>query len=139
MLNDGRTEEWAEQVGRALVAAIPGEFGHPQFRYTFDVVNQKEINAFALPGGPMFLNRGIIEAGASEAEVEGVMGHEIKFGTIKGRLAGMSPALTAEQIAKANAAKAATPAAGRLVGDDDPGKDRSFPGAICQRRVRRHT
>ncbi|MGH9256339.1 MAG: M48 family metalloprotease [Vicinamibacterales bacterium] len=77
MLNDGRTEEWAEQVGRVLVAAIPGEFGHPQFRYTFDVVNQKEINAFALPGGPMFLNRGMIEAGTTEAEVAGVMAHEI--------------------------------------------------------------
>ncbi|MGH9254952.1 MAG: M48 family metalloprotease [Vicinamibacterales bacterium] len=77
MLNDSRTEEWAEQVGRVLVTAIPGEFGHPQFRYTFDVVNQKEINAFALPGGPMFLNRGMIEAGTSEAEVAGVMAHEI--------------------------------------------------------------
>jgi hypothetical protein len=77
LLNDRRTEEWAEEVGRGLVAAIPAEFRHAPFRYTFDVVNQKEINAFALPGGPMFLNRGMIEAGMSEAEVAGVMGHEI--------------------------------------------------------------
>jgi hypothetical protein len=77
LLNDDRTEEWAERVGRVLVAAIPSEFSHPPFRYTFDVVNQKDINAFALPGGPMFLNRGMIEAGATEAEVAGVMGHEI--------------------------------------------------------------
>ncbi len=77
LLNDARTEEWAEDVGRVLVAAIPAEFRHAPFRYTFDVVNQKEINAFALPGGPMFLNRGMIEAGMSEAEVAGVMGHEI--------------------------------------------------------------
>ena len=76
-LNDARTEEWAEDVGRGLVAALPPEFSHPPFRYTFDVVNQKEINAFALPGGPMFLNRGMIEAGTTEAEVAGVMGHEI--------------------------------------------------------------
>ena len=40
-------------------------------------MNQKEINAFALPGGPMFLNRGMIEAGKTEAEVAGVMAHEI--------------------------------------------------------------
>ncbi|MGH9201798.1 MAG: M48 family metalloprotease, partial [Vicinamibacterales bacterium] len=46
-------------------------------RYTFDVVNQKEINAFALPGGPMFLNRGMIEAAKTEGEVAGVMAHEI--------------------------------------------------------------
>jgi hypothetical protein len=77
LLNDARTEEWAEQVGRVLVAAIPPEFHQAEFRYTFDVINQKEINAFALPGGPMFLNRGMIEAGKIEAEVAGVMGHEI--------------------------------------------------------------
>ncbi|NOT25284.1 MAG: M48 family metalloprotease [Acidobacteria bacterium] len=77
LLNDRRTEEWAEEVGRGLVAAIPTEFRHAPFKYTFDVVNQKEINAFALPGGPMFLNRGMIEAGMTEAEVAGVMGHEI--------------------------------------------------------------
>ena len=45
--------------------------------YTFDVVNQKEINAFALPGGPMFLNRGMIEAAKTEGEVAGVMAHEM--------------------------------------------------------------
>lgn len=77
LLNDVRSEEWAEQVGRVLVAAIPTEFRHAPFRYTFDVINQKEINAFALPGGPMFLNRGMIEAGKTEAEVAGVMAHEI--------------------------------------------------------------
>ena len=42
-----------------------------------DVVNQKEINAFALPGGPMFLNRGMIEAAQDEGEVAGVMAHEL--------------------------------------------------------------
>jgi beta-barrel assembly-enhancing protease len=77
MLNDGRVDEYVEDIGRRLVAAIPPEFRHSEFRYTFDVVNQKEINAFALPGGPMFLNRGMIEAAKTEAEVAGVMAHEI--------------------------------------------------------------
>lgn len=77
LLNDARTEEWAEEVGRVLVAGIPAEFARTEFVYTFDVINQKEINAFALPGGPMFLNRGMIEAGKTEAEVAGVMAHEI--------------------------------------------------------------
>ena len=40
-------------------------------------MNQKEINAFALPGGPMFLNRGMIEAAHNEGEVAGVMAHEM--------------------------------------------------------------
>jgi hypothetical protein len=77
LLDDGRVEDWVERVGARLVSAIPAEFAHPEFRYTFEVVNQKEINAFALPGGPMFLNRGMIEAGKVEAEVAGVMAHEI--------------------------------------------------------------
>jgi hypothetical protein len=40
-------------------------------------VNLREINAFALPGGPMFLNRGMIEAARTEGEVAGVMAHEL--------------------------------------------------------------
>jgi hypothetical protein len=77
LLNDDRIDDWVESIGATLVRAIPAEFQHPEFRYTFDVINQKEINAFALPGGPMFLNRGMIEAAKSEGEVAGVMAHEI--------------------------------------------------------------
>jgi Zn-dependent protease with chaperone function len=77
MLNDNRVDEYVEDVGAQLVAAIPPEFRHAGFRYTFDVVNQKDINAFALPGGPMFLNRGMMEAAKTEAEMAGVMAHEI--------------------------------------------------------------
>jgi predicted Zn-dependent protease len=64
-------------VGDRIVSAIPAEFRQPQFRYSFKVVNAGEINAFALPGGPMFVNRGMIEAAKTEGEMAGVMGHEI--------------------------------------------------------------
>jgi Zn-dependent protease with chaperone function len=77
MLNDNRVDDWVADVGASLVRAIPAEFQHPEFHYTFTVVNQKEINAFALPGGPMYLNRGMIEAAMTEGEVAGVMAHEI--------------------------------------------------------------
>jgi hypothetical protein len=77
LLNDERVDAWVDKIGKRLASAIPPEFNHPQFRYTFEVVNQKEINAFALPGGPMFLNRGMIEVAKSEAEVAGVMAHEM--------------------------------------------------------------
>jgi predicted Zn-dependent protease len=40
-------------------------------------VNLKDINAFALPGGPMFVQRGMFDAAAEEAEVAGVMAHEL--------------------------------------------------------------
>jgi Zn-dependent protease with chaperone function len=77
MLNDDRVDDYVERIGRRLAEAVPPEFQHPEFTYTFDVVNQKDINAFALPGGPMFLNRGMIEAAKSEGEVAGVMAHEM--------------------------------------------------------------
>ena len=77
LMNDDRIDNYVERIGERLAAAIPPQFQHPEFRYTFAVVNQREINAFALPGGPMFLNRGMIEAARSEGEVAGVMAHEI--------------------------------------------------------------
>src|SRR5262245_14586197 len=77
MLNDDRVDQYIEGVGARLVMGIPPQFQHPEFKYTFDVVNQKDINAFALPGGPMFLNRGMMEASKTEAEMAGVMEHEI--------------------------------------------------------------
>jgi beta-barrel assembly-enhancing protease len=77
MLNDRTTEDFVEQIGRRLVNEIPEEFRQPVFRYTFDVVNLREINAFALPGGPMFINRGMLEKGHTEGEVAGVMAHEL--------------------------------------------------------------
>ena len=64
-------------VGRRLVDAIPQELRHPEFEYSFKVVNVREINAFALPGGPMYVNRGMIEAAKTEGEVAGVMAHEL--------------------------------------------------------------
>jgi hypothetical protein len=77
LLNDRAATSLVERIGDRLVDQIPGEFRQPAFRYSFDVVNLKEINAFALPGGPMFLNRGMIEAARTDAEVAGVMAHEL--------------------------------------------------------------
>ena len=77
LINDSYIDNYVESVGRRLAAAIPPEFQHPQFHYTFDVVNARDINAFALPGGPMFVNRGMIEAARREGEMAGVMAHEL--------------------------------------------------------------
>jgi hypothetical protein len=77
MLNDAATEEYVAGIGQRLVSAIPPELQHPEFHYTFRVVNQKDINAFALPGGPMFVNRGMIESAHDEGEIAGVMAHEL--------------------------------------------------------------
>ena len=77
MLHDGPTNALVDRIGSRLVAAIPARFRHPGFRYTFDVVNRPQINAFALPGGPMFVNRGMLAAARTDDEVAGVMAHEL--------------------------------------------------------------
>ena len=77
ILRDDGVTSFLEDIGRRLVAAIPADMRHPEFHYTFEPVNVREINAFALPGGPMFVNRGMIEAANTEGEVAGVMAHEL--------------------------------------------------------------
>jgi len=66
--------EYVRQLGQKLVATIPPRYSWP---FDFHVVAQKEINAFALPGGPMFVNIGTITASANEAQLAGVMAHEM--------------------------------------------------------------
>ena len=77
IVNDDQVESYLDRLGDRLVEAAPRELNHPAFQYSFTPVNLKDINAFALPGGPMFINRGMIEAAKTEAEVAGVMAHEL--------------------------------------------------------------
>lgn len=77
ILNDADATRYIETVGNRLVDAIPAEFRQPAFEYRFQLVNASDINAFALPGGPMFVNRGMIDAARNEGEMAGVMAHEI--------------------------------------------------------------
>jgi hypothetical protein len=77
LMHDDNVSSFVQDIGRRLVGAIPRDLEQPQFEYTFEVVNVKEINAFALPGGPMFVNRGMIEAARTDGEVAGVMAHEL--------------------------------------------------------------
>ena len=64
---------YVQRLGKELSSHAPGE----KWPYTFHVVNQKEINAFALPGGPVYINLGTIQAADNEGQLAGVMAHEI--------------------------------------------------------------
>ena len=77
ILNDREATNYVSRVGERLVASIPPQFQHPEFNYYFKIVNARDINAFALPGGPMYVNRGMIEAARTEGEMAGVMAHEL--------------------------------------------------------------
>lgn len=73
MLNDTRVDNYLSNLGRRLAANAPGE----KYPYEFKTVNDKGINAFALPGGHIYINRGVIEAADNEGQLAGVMAHEI--------------------------------------------------------------
>ena len=77
VINEREVTDYLNDLGRRLVAATPPEYRQSAFEYSFTPVNLKEINAFALPGGPMFVNRGMIDAASREGEVAGVMAHEL--------------------------------------------------------------
>jgi beta-barrel assembly-enhancing protease len=73
MLNNSRVDDYLNRLGQRLAETAPGE----KYPYQFKCVNDSSINAFALPGGFLFVNRGTIEAADNEAELAGVIGHEI--------------------------------------------------------------
>ena len=77
IIADDQINAYLDRAGHALVQAAPPGLNQPVFEYSFTPVNLKEINAFALPGGPMFVNRGMFDAASSEGEVVGVMAHEL--------------------------------------------------------------
>jgi Zn-dependent protease with chaperone function len=77
IIDDRQISSYIDELGRRLVDAAPPELNRAEFEYSFTPVNLKEINAFALPGGPMFINRGMVDAAKTEGEVAGVMAHEL--------------------------------------------------------------
>lgn len=77
MVRDRQTESYVRRIGERLVAAIPRRLQQPAFRYTFQVVDRRDINAFALPGGPIYVNRGMLDAARNDGEVAGVIAHEL--------------------------------------------------------------
>ncbi|HEY0386068.1 MAG TPA: M48 family metallopeptidase [Pyrinomonadaceae bacterium] len=73
LLRDERITNYVRQLGAKLAAKAPGY----SFPYQFSVVASKEINAFALPGGFVFVNAGALAAAKNEGEIAGVIAHEI--------------------------------------------------------------
>jgi predicted Zn-dependent protease len=73
LLRDERATRYVQRLGEKLAAQAPGY----QFDYKFFVVASPEVNAFALPGGYVFVNEGAIAAARDEGELAGVLAHEI--------------------------------------------------------------
>jgi Zn-dependent protease with chaperone function len=73
ILRDSAVQSYVDRVGQKLAANAGG----PDFQYRFRVVNASDINAFALPGGYIYVNRGVLDQARNEGEVAGVLAHEI--------------------------------------------------------------
>jgi beta-barrel assembly-enhancing protease len=73
--NAPKVDEYLTNLGKKLIAKLPT--GGVTYPFEFHCVNDKEINAFALPGGYVFVNRGAIEVADNEAQLAGVMAHEL--------------------------------------------------------------
>ena len=66
--------QYIQHLGRKLAGVIPADRSWP---YQFHVIPATDINAFALPGGPIFVNIGTITAADNEAQLAGVLAHEM--------------------------------------------------------------
>ncbi|MGB8472994.1 MAG: M48 family metallopeptidase [Candidatus Acidiferrum sp.] len=73
--NVPKVDAYLTNLGWKLIAKLPTE--GVRYPWEFHCVNDEEINAFALPGGYVFVNRGAIEISGDEAQLAGVMAHEL--------------------------------------------------------------
>lgn len=103
LLNDAQVNAYVNNIGQRLVKNAGG----PQFQYQFRVVNSADINAFALPGGFVYVNRGVLDNARNDGEVAGVLAHEISHVALRHGT---------HQASKAYAAQAGISILGGLLG-----------------------
>ncbi|GBE94022.1 peptidase M48 Ste24p [Nostoc cycadae WK-1] len=73
LVKDEEVLAYINEIGQKLVKVS----GRTEFKYEFFVIPEEELNAFALPGGKVFINAGAIAKSNSEAEIAGLIGHEL--------------------------------------------------------------
>ncbi|MDB4885514.1 MAG: peptidase Ste24p [Gemmatimonadetes bacterium] len=74
MLNDATVNAYVNSLGRSIAATT----SRADLSWQFGVVNTDVINAFALPGGYIYVNRGVLSRASNESELAGVLAHEIE-------------------------------------------------------------
>jgi Zn-dependent protease with chaperone function len=81
LCNDPKVDQYLTNLGMKLVSKLDQRGA--TYPWEFHCVNDKTINAFALPGGYVFVNRGAIEAAENESQLAAVMGHELSHVTLR--------------------------------------------------------
>jgi Zn-dependent protease with chaperone function len=84
-ITDAELVERVDRIGQTLAeisrqtptVARYGESGPAPFQYTFRIIDEKDVNAFSVPGGFIFVNKGLLEFVSSDDELAAVLAHEI--------------------------------------------------------------
>jgi predicted Zn-dependent protease len=101
LVNDARMQRYVNNVGRWIAS----QSERPDLPWQFGVLDAPQLNAFAVPGGTIFITRGLLERMRSEAELAGVLGHEIvhvvKKHHLKAIQKGAQTALAGEAVSMA--------------------------------------
>src|SRR5262245_53476036 len=113
LIKQNDANAYVNALGERLVTKAPNEY---KFPFYFKIVDDRSINAFALPGGPVYVNRGAIEAADNEAQLAGVMGHEIGHVLLRHGTNQASKAQLLQGLAGIAGAVGGGNAAGALIG-----------------------
>jgi beta-barrel assembly-enhancing protease len=97
LCNDPKVDQYLTMLGMRLVSKLPTR--GVEYPWEFHCVNDKSINAFALPGGFVFVNRGAIEVADNEAQLAAVMAHELSHVALRHGTAQASKAQLAQGAA----------------------------------------
>jgi predicted Zn-dependent protease len=103
VVTDPALQNYISGVGRRLTSSKRAS----DFPYFFKVVNDESVNAFALPGGPMYIHTGLIKAADNEGQLAGVMAHEISHVALRHGT---------NQVSKANLVQIPAVLAGKAAG-----------------------
>jgi hypothetical protein len=105
VVRDATVTRYIEELGSRLAGEAPGA----EYPYRFRILDVADVNAFALPGGYVYLNRGLVESVRNEAELAGVLAHEIGHVALRH---------STNQISKSYLAQAGLSVLGGIIGGD---------------------
>lgn len=97
-----KTEAYIKRLGRSLLGSI----SRKEINYDFHLIDAEMVNAFALPGGQIFVFRGLVDFVESEAELASILGHEITHVDARHCIESFQAEMAAEKVA------------GTVLGDD---------------------
>ncbi len=103
VLNDSKTEVYTHSGVNAYVQGVGKRMAarseRPSLPWEFRVIQDPALNAFALPGGQIFITTGALKAMKNEAELAGVLGHEVAHVAHKHGIEKLKQAMVAQGVA----------------------------------------